>query len=276
MVEDQSLKVLATVLAEQKAVDLGAKLLEGEVGRGEQSTAGVVGAIVGIKETSLAKSQLESGELGRQEVNDLECSWRRNEKVVNSVDDSVCTEDVDSNNAGVEVDGQASETKVNAKSLRGLTGQVLALHEGRDGVSDKDSASRVEVITDVVLDELLDHLLAGLVVRRVVREGGVLGGKDGEVARIGGVQLFNYVGVLADELRELLSVLGRAEQLPDGLIRLVAMVRASVMRRMMRRFTMVRRVWMLVMTVQSIVCVVGSRLEPRLSIESSFLELGGH
>lgn len=200
MVEDQSLEVLAAILAEQEAVNLGAKLLEGEVGRSKQSTAGVVGAVVGVKETSLAKSQLESGELRRQEVDDLEGSWRRNEKVVNSVDDSVCTENVDGNDTGVEVEGQALEAEVDAESLRGLAGQVLTLHESGDGVSDKDSASRVKVITDVVLDELLDHLLARLVVRRMVRESSVLGSEDGEVARTGRVQLLNEVRVLANEL----------------------------------------------------------------------------
>lgn len=159
MVEDQSLEVLATVLAEQESVDLGAELLECKVGRSEQSTAGVIGAVVSVKETSLAKSQLEGGELGRQEVNDLEGSRRRNEKAVDSVDDSVGTENVDGNDARVEVDGQTSETEVNAKSLSSLSRQVLTLHESRDSVGDKDSASRVEVVTDVILDELLDHLL---------------------------------------------------------------------------------------------------------------------
>jgi len=63
VVEDQSLEVLATVLAEQESVDLGTKLLEGKVGRSKQSTAGVIGAVVSVKKTGLAKSQLESGEL---------------------------------------------------------------------------------------------------------------------------------------------------------------------------------------------------------------------
>jgi hypothetical protein len=63
VVKDQSLKVLAAVLAEQESVDSGAKLLEGEVGRSEQSTAGVIGAVVSVKKTSLTKSQLEGREL---------------------------------------------------------------------------------------------------------------------------------------------------------------------------------------------------------------------
>jgi hypothetical protein len=174
VVEDQSLEVLAAVLAEQECVDLRAELLEGEVGRSEQSTARVVGAVVSVKETSLAKSQLKGRELRRQKVNDLEGSWGRNEQAVNSVDDSVCAEDVDGYDARVEVDGQASETDVDAESLSGLARQVLALHESGDGVGKEDSASRVEVITNVVLNELLDHLLAGLVVRRVIRECSIL------------------------------------------------------------------------------------------------------
>jgi hypothetical protein len=63
VVEDQSLKVLAAVLAEQESVDSGTKLLESEVGRSEQSTAWVIGAVVSVKKTGLAKSQLEGGEL---------------------------------------------------------------------------------------------------------------------------------------------------------------------------------------------------------------------
>jgi len=63
VVEDQSLEVLAAVLAEQEPVDLGTELLESKVGGSKQSTAGVIGAVVSIKETGLAESQLESGEL---------------------------------------------------------------------------------------------------------------------------------------------------------------------------------------------------------------------
>ena len=277
MVKDQSLKVLAAVLAEQESVDLGAELLEGEVGGSKQSTARVIGAVVGVKETGLAKSQLEGGELRRQEVDDLKGSRRRNQEIVNSVDHSVGAKDVDGNDTRVEVDGQASETKVNAESLSSLSGQVLSLHEGGDGVSDEDSASRVEVVADVVLDELLDVLLAGLVVR-VVRESSVLRGEDGEVAVRSRVQFLDEVRVLADELGELLSVLGRAEQLPDSLVGLVAVVRASVVGfSMVRRGrTVVRRMRVVVVAVQGIVCVVGSRLEPRLGIESGLLELGCH
>jgi len=175
------------------------------------------------------------------------------------VDDSVRAEDVDGNNARVEVEGQTSESEVDAESLRGIARQVLALHKSRDGVSDKDSASRVEVVTDVVFDELLDHLLAGLVVRVVVRECSVFGCEDGQVARVGRIELLDEVWVLADELGELLSVLGRAKKLPNGLIGLVTVVRITVMRAMVRR-TMVG--WVLIVAVQCIVCVVGSRLEP--------------
>jgi len=175
------------------------------------------------------------------------------------VDDSVCAENVDGNNARVEVEGQTSETEVDAESLRGVSRQVLALHKSRDGVSDEDSTSRVEVVTDVVLDELLDHLLAGLVVRVVIRERSVLGCEDGQIARVGRIELLYEVWVLADELGELLSVLGRAKKLPNGLIGLVTMVRITVMRAMVRR-TMVG--WVLIVAVQCIVCVVGSRLEP--------------
>lgn len=243
MVQNQSLEVLATVLAEQESIDLGAELLESEVGRSKQSTAGVIGAVVSIKETSLAKSQLEGGELRRQEVDDFEGSWRRNEEVVNSVDDSVCTEDVDGNNARVEVDGQASETEVDAKSLSSLARQMITLHQSGNCVGDKDSASRVEVITDVVLDELLDHLLAGLMVRRVVRECSVLRREDRKISRTGGVELLDQIRVLANKLGELLSVLGRAKQLPDGLVGLVTVVRSMVwiVPVMRRRRAVVRR-----------------------------------
>ena len=207
MVEDQSLEVLSAVLAEEESVDLRTKLLEGKVGRGEQGTAGMVGAVVGVKKASLAESQLESRELRGKEVNDLEGSRGRNEKAVDTVDDTVGTEDVDGNHSGVEIDSQTLETKVDTESLRSLAGQMLALEESRNGMGDEDSASRVEVIADVVLEELLDHLLARLVVRIVVRESRVGRCEDGEVARVSRVELLDEVRVPGDELRELLSVL---------------------------------------------------------------------
>lgn len=96
----------------------------------------------------------------------------------------------------------------------------------------------------------------------MVRECSILWSEHSQVSGFGGVKLLDQVGVFTDELRELLSVLGRAKQLPDGLIGLVTVVRASMMRvvPVMGR-TMVRRVGVL-MAVQSIVCTVGSRLEP--------------
>ena len=261
MVEDQSLEILAPVLAEQESIDLGAELLEGEVGRSKQSTAGVIGAVVSVKETSLAKSQLKGGELGRQEINDLEGSRRRNEEIVNSVNNSVGTENVDGNDARVEVDGQASEAEVDAESLSSLARQVLTLQQSGDGVGDENSAGRVEIVTDMVLDELLDLLLAWLVVG-VIRECSILWRKHSQVSIFGGVEFLNQFRVLADELGELLSVLGRAKQLPDSLVRLVTVVRASMMRVVpVVGRAMVRRVRVLV-AVQSVVCTVGSRLEP--------------
>ena len=96
----------------------------------------------------------------------------------------------------------------------------------------------------------------------MVRECSILWSEHSQVSRFGGVKLLDQVGVFADELGELLSVLGRAKQLPDSLVGLVAMVRAAVMRVVpVVGRTMVRRVRVL-MAIQSIVCTVGSRLEP--------------
>lgn len=92
MVLKQGLQVLLTVGREEERVDLGAKLPEGEVGGSEEGSTWMIGAVEEIKETSLAETELKSGELGWQEVDDLDHTWRREDEAVNAVDDTVGAE----------------------------------------------------------------------------------------------------------------------------------------------------------------------------------------
>jgi hypothetical protein len=263
VVKDESLQVLDSVLAKQECIDLGTKLLECKVGRREQCATRMISAVVSVKQTSLAESQLESRKLGGKKVDDFEGSWRRDEKGVNTVNDTVGTKDVDGNDTAIKVEGQTLESNVDTESLCSPGRQVLALHQSRDSVGHEHSSGRIKVGRDVVLDELLDSLLARLMVRVVVRESSVLGCKDREIIfMLGRVELLDKVGVLADELGELFSVLGRAEQLPDRLVGLVIMVRRTVM----------RRVRVLLMVFQILVCSGGSSLKPRLGIKGSVME----
>lgn len=63
------------------------------------------------------------------------------------MNDTVATENVDGNNARVEVDGQATRTNVRAKTLRKRSvAELVGLEKSRDGLSDEDTTSGVEAV----------------------------------------------------------------------------------------------------------------------------------
>jgi len=113
----ESLEVLAAVLGEEEGVDAWAELEEGKVVWCEKGAAWVVGGVELLKETSLAETELKGGELGWEEVDDLDNVWWWDQEGVNTVNDTVRTENVDSNNAAVEVQGKAPEGDLDGKSL---------------------------------------------------------------------------------------------------------------------------------------------------------------
>jgi len=76
--------------------------------RGEKSAAGVLSGVKHIIQTCLSKTQNEGGKLGGEEVDDLEHARWRDDDAVDAVDDAVSAEDVDGDDAAVEVDGQAT------------------------------------------------------------------------------------------------------------------------------------------------------------------------
>lgn len=104
-----------------------------------------------LEETGLGETELKGGELGRQKVDDLDDIWWWDQKGVDTVNDTVGTEDVDSDNAAVEVEGETLEIDLDSKSLwLRLVRKVLALEKSRNSVSDEDSSGWVELWRDVV------------------------------------------------------------------------------------------------------------------------------
>lgn len=91
MVCQQGLEVFLTIGREEKAVDAGTELLEGEVGGGEEGAAGV-GAVEFVEEPGLGKAELEGGEFGGQEGEDFEDVGRWEEDGVDAVDYAVAAE----------------------------------------------------------------------------------------------------------------------------------------------------------------------------------------
>lgn len=75
MVKDESLQVLEARTREEESIDSRPKLLECKVRRCEQSAAWVVSRVELIVKISLGKTKLESGELCREEVDDLNDLW---------------------------------------------------------------------------------------------------------------------------------------------------------------------------------------------------------
>ena len=278
VVLEQSLQVLLAVLAEEEGIDARAKLLESEVGGSEESATLVVGGVDQIEETSLAETKLKGGELARKEINDGGNARRWQDERVNAVNDTVGTEDVDGDHAGVEVDSQSSQTDVEGKALGpGFASKVFTLKESRHGVSDKHTLGRVEVLDDVVRQKSLEELLARLVVvLRNLLKSLVRGCKDGVVG-LGAVELLDKIGVVVEKLGELGGVLAVRNQLVHGVVRRAVVwrvVRATVMRRTIVRWV-VRSVMgrTVVRVVKRLVEGLKLRLEPGLGIESRVLDL---
>ena len=72
MVLQQGLKIFLAVFAKEEAVDLRAQLLEGEIGRGENSSPNMVRGVCNSgQETSLCEAEFQSTELARKKLNNL-------------------------------------------------------------------------------------------------------------------------------------------------------------------------------------------------------------
>jgi len=123
----------------------------------------VLGSVERLEETSLAKTELQSAELAWEEVDDGDDVWWWDNDAVNTVNHTVGREDVDGNDAAVEVDSQAAQADLEGNTLRlGLRRKVVALEQCRCGMGLEDTLGWVEAINDVVREDCLELLLAGL------------------------------------------------------------------------------------------------------------------
>ena len=72
MVLQKSLEIFLAVFTKEEAVDLGTQLLEGEVGRGENSPPNMIrGVCNGRQKTSLCEAEFQGTELAREELDNL-------------------------------------------------------------------------------------------------------------------------------------------------------------------------------------------------------------
>lgn len=72
MVLQKSLEVFLAVFAKKETVDLRTQLLEGEIGRGENSPPNMVrGVCYSGQETSLCEAEFQGTELAREELDNL-------------------------------------------------------------------------------------------------------------------------------------------------------------------------------------------------------------
>ena len=72
MVLQKSLEIFLAVFAKEEAVDLRTKLLEGEIGRGENSPPNVVRGVCNVgQETSLCEAEVQGTELAREKLDNL-------------------------------------------------------------------------------------------------------------------------------------------------------------------------------------------------------------
>ena len=72
MVLQKSLEIFLAVFAKEEAVDLRTQLLEGEIGRGENSPPNMVrGVCNGGQKTSLCEAEFQGTKLARKKLNNL-------------------------------------------------------------------------------------------------------------------------------------------------------------------------------------------------------------
>lgn len=135
------------------------------------------------------------------------------------------TYDVDGDDLAVEVDPHPGQQADAGPEALGLVPEQGLVQGGGQGVCDQDAAGGVQAQPDVVLEHGLDKLLAGLLVLGNVLEGAVDGDEERVVGRRAVEQLHDVL-VLVHQLRELGRVLALADELVDGLVRLL--VRAAV------------------------------------------------
>lgn len=93
MVLQESLEIFLAVFAEEEAIDPSTELLECEIGWRKDCPAKMSRCVVNcLKETSLCKTELESAELAREELDDVGRLGWGNEEAVDTMDDAVRAE----------------------------------------------------------------------------------------------------------------------------------------------------------------------------------------
>lgn len=181
VVLEKSLQVLLAVLAEEEGVDPRTKLRESEVGRCEEGATLVIGSVNEVEEACLPKTKLEGRKFAGKQADNRGHIWGREDNGVDAVNNTVGAEDVNCDNARVEVDSQSLQSKFECNALRlGLASEVVTLEESRSSVAEEHTLGWVEVLDDVVRKQSLEELLARLVVvLRDLLEGLIGRGEDG-------------------------------------------------------------------------------------------------
>jgi hypothetical protein len=172
----------------------------------------VLGAVQLVEQARLSETELQCAELAREQVDDGCDVGGRHEDRVDAVDNAVCGEDVDGNEAAVEVYGGALEGDAHGETL-GVAEVMGWLVECGDGVAAEDAAGGVEVVGDVVEEDVLEGLFGGLlVVFGDLLEGRVGGCEDGVVC-FRAVEELDEVIVLIDQFGELGGVIALVDKL---------------------------------------------------------------
>lgn len=269
VVLQESLEVLLAAVREEEGVDSGAKLAESIVGRSEEGATDMAILTSVVQKTSLSETEKKSGELGREELENLDGLWWWQDEGVDTVNDTVGSEDVDGDDTAVEIDGNAPQANLSGQTLR-LATEGLLLEKGGEGLFVEDATSRVDAGNDVVSKDLADGLLVGLgSILRDLAEGVVCRSEDSEVG-LGAVENLDELLILADQLSKLGGVLGLADELVDGVVWLAVVrrvVRATVARASVVRRTVVRVVRAMVRRVVVVTVMVVIVVLPSLSLE---------
>lgn len=156
------------------------------------------------------------------------------------MDDAVGGEDVDGDDARVEVEGEAFEAELVAQTLWAVA-EFFLLEEGGDGARSEDTTGRVEVTRDVVEEDVFDELLGGLVAMLGNSvKGFVCRGKDSEVGG-GTIEQLDQVIVFRDQLGEFGRVFALGDEFVHGQVRLVMRVLVVRIFMVRGRFLMIGR-----------------------------------
>jgi hypothetical protein len=239
MILQQSLEILLTKPAEEKAIDFGTQFDEGLVRRCKQS-ASRFGRIRAKKvdQACLHQSQIQSAQQRRHNIDGVDRGEWRKKDLVKSMDDPICGKlrpsapeyqkeirifsyNVRCEDAGMEVQRQTMESNHSTDPLW-VRAVILLFQKRWHCLSGEECASGVHLRRDMVFKPFQDNFPGGSGVVLELFERCINGDEDGVVG-FGAVQIIHDLIELIDDFAEDARMFTVGDGIVDGVVELFLM-----------------------------------------------------